>query len=81
MRHLMATIARLIWLRRNKFIFEGVFQAPKTVVRIAREQVEAVDNAIRRKIRAAPRETMREAVAWQRPPQGKVKINWDAACR
>jgi hypothetical protein len=45
-RHLMVTVARLIWLRRNKFIFKGVFQAPKTVVRIAREQVEAVDNVI-----------------------------------
>jgi hypothetical protein len=47
-RHLMVTVARLIWFRRNKFIFEGVFQDPKTMVRIAREQVTAVDNAIRR---------------------------------
>lgn len=36
-RHLMVTVAKGIWLRRNKFVFEGVFQAPATVVRIAKE--------------------------------------------
>ena len=26
--HLMVTVARQIWLRRNKMVFEGAFQAP-----------------------------------------------------
>ena len=64
-RHLMVTVARLIWLRRNKFIFEGIFQDPKTVVRMAREQVTGVDNAIRGK--TEPTHNTR-VVVWQKPP-------------
>jgi hypothetical protein len=36
---LIATIAREIWLRRNKFVFDGIF-TPSTVIRSAKDQVE-----------------------------------------
>ncbi|XP_059462103.1 uncharacterized protein LOC132191108 [Corylus avellana] len=76
-RHLMVTVARSIWLRRNKLVFEGIFQAPATVVRSAREQVEALDNVTRRHSVPSPRSIAREEVVWKKPPQGMVKINWD----
>jgi hypothetical protein len=36
--HIMATVSLQIWIRRNKFIFEGQFVAPWVVIRIAKEQ-------------------------------------------
>jgi hypothetical protein len=33
----MATVVRLIWLRWNKLVFKGVFQAPAKLVRTARD--------------------------------------------
>lgn len=76
-RHLMVTVARSIWLRRNKLVFEGIFQAPATVVRSAREQVEALDNVTRRHSVPSPRSIAREEVVRKKPPQGMVKINRD----
>jgi hypothetical protein len=43
--HLMVTLARQLWLRRNNVIFEGDFQPPSSFVRLARDQVEAFDDA------------------------------------
>jgi hypothetical protein len=36
--NIMATVARQISIRRNKFIFEGQFVAPWVAIRIAKEQ-------------------------------------------
>lgn len=78
-RHLMVTVARGIWLRQNKFVFEGVFQAPAIVVRIAKEQVVTFDDVARRHADPRARNIARQADIWRKPPQGLVKINWDAA--
>jgi hypothetical protein len=78
-RHLMVTVARLIWLRRNKLVFEGVFQGPKSIVRVAREQVEAFNEATRRHCTHRPSNTVQEEVVWKKPPLGTLKFNWDAA--
>jgi hypothetical protein len=78
-RHLMVTVARLIWLRRNKLVFEGIFQGPKSIVRVAREQVEAFNEATRRHCTHRPSNTVQEEVVWKKPPPGTLKFNWDAA--
>jgi hypothetical protein len=31
-KHLLVTVGRMLWLRRNKFVFDGIFQVPATVV-------------------------------------------------
>ena len=59
-RHLMVIVACMIWLRRNKMVFEGVFQGPGSVVRAAREQVEAFNDASCRHCDSAPRNTVQE---------------------
>jgi hypothetical protein len=67
-RHLMITVARLLWLRRNKFIFEGVLQGPAVMVRIAREQMEAFDSATHRHTDPSSRSNAREEAIWKKPP-------------
>ena len=71
--HIMATVPRQIWIRRNKFIFEGEFVAPWVVIRIAKEQVAAYDEVELRKnvwrslIMPSGAETWQtaEAVSWK----------------
>ena len=31
----MVTVGRYIWLRRNKFVFEGEFQSPSLILNMA----------------------------------------------
>jgi hypothetical protein len=77
-KHLMVTVAWFLWLRRNKFVFEGVFQAPAVIVNTVREHVKTVENVARRKEDPNTSRSPREKAAWRKPPQGRVKINWDA---
>jgi hypothetical protein len=76
---LIATISRQIWLRRNKWVYDGIFTPPAQVVRSARDQIEAFSSAeqSRREQLVLPR-TMMETV-WSRPGRGIIKVNWDAA--
>jgi hypothetical protein len=71
-RHLMITIAWLIWLCRNKFVFAEEFQAPISIVRTAR------DNATRKHLDPNQRAATQVEAVWEKPPHGMVKINWDA---
>ena len=77
--HLMVMVARKIWLRRNKMVFEGDFQAPSALVRLARDQEEAFDNASRRLADPRRRESDTVDNTWEKPPAGIVKINQDGA--
>jgi ribonuclease HI len=72
-------IARLLWLRRNKFIFENGFQTPMELSRIAQVQVESFNEAEkgRRGHRSCPISV--GVQIWNKPPLGVVKLNWDAA--
>jgi hypothetical protein len=77
--HEMATVARLIWLRRNSFVFDGEFTPLDVLVRNALDQVAAFNQA---DLRLNGRETTvprNIAEAWQCPEVGCVKLNWDAA--
>ncbi|XP_059461940.1 uncharacterized protein LOC132190931 [Corylus avellana] len=77
--HLMVNVARQLRLRRNKVIFGGEFLSPTDLVRLAKEQVEACDTAERRtgEPKYTPRQPSEER--WQKPPEGTMKLNWDAA--
>jgi hypothetical protein len=75
----MVTVARLIWLRRNKFVFDGEFTSPDALVRTAYEQLEAYNQAELRLHRNDSIPTAPVNEVWQKPPIGSIKVNWDAA--
>jgi hypothetical protein len=60
-------------------VFGGDFLAPIQLVRLAREQLEAFENANLRTngLTVQPTRTMVEE-SWKSPPVGCFKVNWDA---
>jgi len=70
------TVARLIWLRRNSFVFQREFTPPSQLATSANElfsqfrQATAVDEA--------PGVNPKYS-RWTKPPIGWLKTNWDAA--
>jgi hypothetical protein len=69
-------VARMLWLRRNNFVFERGFSAPGQVVVFARRAVEEFLQATTISVAPASRGF---AVGWTTPSLGILKINWDAA--
>ena len=43
--NLVARVARQIWLRRNRMVFEGVFSPPMKLIQQAKDQIEAAEQA------------------------------------
>ncbi len=80
---LLATIARRIWLRRNKFIFENLFTPPQVVYK---EASDAYSDYCRVHLQEEHGGHIREVTEphvaltdWQPPPNGIIKVNWDAS--
>jgi ribonuclease HI len=77
---LFIKIARRTWLRRNGFVHEGTFIHPNILVKQAQQEVELL-KSLRdedKKHRSdSPGNPLRSA--WQAPPQGWYKANWDAS--
>jgi ribonuclease HI len=79
---LVAVVARLLWLRRNKLIFEGLFQSPADLIRLAQEQLQSFRIAelggCAQGFQLSP---LSNSVPqkWKKPPHGVIKLNWDAA--
>ncbi|KAF5442058.1 hypothetical protein F2P56_037243 [Juglans regia] len=72
-------VMRNIWLRRNEFIFEGVFKRPSQVIKATRDELRVFQLAQQNaKQNPIPR-VDRGAVSWSRPRESFVKANWDAA--
>ena len=44
--HIVAMVARQIWLRRNVVIFGGEFLGPSSLIRRAMEQIDACDEVV-----------------------------------
>ncbi|KAG6631884.1 hypothetical protein CIPAW_13G120800 [Carya illinoinensis] len=73
-----AMTARDIWQRRNKLVFEGSFLHPRVLAQRAAQQLEAFKLAQLVPMSASCLYT-NQASSWTPPPEGVVKINWDAA--
>ncbi|XP_035551020.1 uncharacterized protein LOC118349632 [Juglans regia] len=71
-----AVVARKIWWRRNKLIFEGSFAHPNAVVREARG---ILDLLIEEESRQDHGQANTLEEDWQAPPSNWVKLNWDSA--
>jgi ribonuclease HI len=75
----VACIARQVWLRRNKMIFEGVFTYLRKVFQTATDQLEFYLQ-VSQDVNCKGREKHPPAnERWKTPPKGIMKLNWDAA--
>jgi ribonuclease HI len=76
----MAVISRRIWLRRNSWVFEGVFAHPDNVMN---DSISAQDD-YRRCMKSSQTSADRTIPCnrqswWLPPPDGFIKVNWDAS--
>jgi ribonuclease HI len=81
---LMAVIARRIWLRRNAWVFEGRFDHPNTVYCEASRALQDYKRCNTKEKESPLSEGGEEAQSsrqthWIPPPDGVIKVNWDAA--
>jgi hypothetical protein len=67
-----------IWLRRNKMIFGGPVMPPTCLIKCA-EDVLKDFNLAEDAGRDIQQVSYPKQSKWQKPPQGMLKINWDAA--
>lgn len=77
--HIVATVARQLWLKRNSFVFNGEFLSPSSLVRQALEQVDACLVVEQRMPATEVVSRPPSAAVWQKPGYGWFKFNWDAA--
>jgi ribonuclease HI len=83
---LFASVARQVWLRRNSWVFEGMFSSPVQVLQRATEQLQASTIAtIPLKQHEQPPDMsycsrpQRVLQKWRKPSAHFLKCNWDAA--
>jgi hypothetical protein len=76
---LVVVIARQIWLRRNKLVFEGEFTPLKRVFTIASDQLGFRRQVTDGKKHETHGSRQQDVVSWKPPARGMVKLNWDAA--
>ncbi|KAG6647295.1 hypothetical protein CIPAW_07G069100 [Carya illinoinensis] len=69
-----------IWQRRNKLVFESSFLHPNSLAQTAAHQLVNFKAAQMAPISATQMHT-NHAATWTPPPEGVIKINWDAALR
>ena len=73
-----AVVARLLWLRRNTVIHRREMEHPITVISHARAQVHNFDSTMA--VTPKHRRSMDVLESrWCKPPEGIVKLNWDAS--
>jgi ribonuclease HI len=75
---LVSVIAQKIWLRRNKMIFGGPVMPPTCLIKYAEDVLKDFNLA-----KGTGRDNLQVSCPkqskWQKPPQGMLKLNWDAA--
>ncbi|KAF5459934.1 hypothetical protein F2P56_019840 [Juglans regia] len=84
---LAAVLMRMLWLRRNSFIFEDKFKDPESLVRTvkatlddfqdAQENEKGQEFSVSNEARGGDRANHR----WIKPIQCFIKANWDASLR
>ncbi|KAG6700691.1 hypothetical protein I3842_08G125100 [Carya illinoinensis] len=66
-----------IWKIRNKVVFKGLFTHPSIVVQQTQQLVEDLLQLDLKKKTKGPDQL--HNTHWEAPPQGKIKVNWDAS--
>jgi hypothetical protein len=72
---LFVVTTRLIWLRRNNWVFNREFQAPTVVMRHAQEQLHAYKDVELSKHVHNPVMLNPGVQRWTKPPYGIIKLN------
>jgi len=72
------TVARMIWMRRNDFVFNGVITPPTQTMEAAKISMEGFKTANDRDEVSTSVEPV-QRMGWKKPSEGSWKINWDAA--
>jgi ribonuclease HI len=75
---LVAIIAQKLWLRRNTVVHGGAFLNPICLIKCATEELEGFHLATANG-QPVSQATVNRSQPWVKPPEGKLKINWDAA--
>jgi len=80
---LMAVLSRRIWLRRNKFIFESIFTPPQVIFSEAVALIDEYRRYNKREDEPITSNGVRHSASamtvWKPPPDGIIKVNWDAS--
>ncbi|KAF5449783.1 hypothetical protein F2P56_030195 [Juglans regia] len=71
-----AVVAKMIWWRRNRFIFDGSFAHPNAIVKDARRTMEMLNEERSWQVSVQPCNSVE---TWQAPPTNWIKVNWDSA--
>lgn len=76
-----AAIARRIWLRRNSMVFKSISEHLNKTYMDAITVVEDFKRCLKdEKVETSPEQVEgRVPVCWQTPPEGTIKVNFDAA--
>jgi hypothetical protein len=72
-------VARQIWMRWNSVVFGGEVLSPSIMVRKATDQLHDFSKAEERRRVTHVQGSRPRCVRWERPAEGFVKLNWDAA--
>lgn len=75
---LALTVARFIWLRHNKFIFEDLFTAPGQISRQAMDSCEGFNEATVGSQNSVDA-MLPSPAKWMLPPPRRLKVNWEAS--
>ena len=68
-------VARQIWHRRNNLVFSGKFMSPESLVKTAKDQLEAFTLANQHARIQGPRVRREPYIPWTRLPLGVIKVN------
>lgn len=76
---LVVTIARSLWLRRNKVVFGGNFISPVQLFQQSQDGLQAFRQATHSSDSGEHPLGVTVRIPWQKPAVGVFKANWDAA--
>lgn len=76
---LFAMVAQRIWFRRNIYVFDGIFLPPSSLVKCAKEAIAEFREAHDSRFLFSIHNPIPLLTQWSKPPQGFIKLNWDAA--
>jgi hypothetical protein len=76
---LFIQLARQIWMRRNKWVHDGIFIDPNTLLRETVKFMEEFKEVNKAQPSEANAENNNGVSKWKAPPPGWCKANWDAS--